>query len=775
MLPRNIKYFWWRFPVIYCLTLLSACSSTKFVPRDRYLLTDINIEIQGDKKNIKKSDIEPFVRQRANTRFLNLFKFQLWLYNLSSSDSSLWLSNWLRKIGENPSLYDPFVTEQSKQQIKYFLEEQGYFNGRVEDSVIIRGQKIKLFLTVYTGRPRFIGQVKYFFNDPEIEKLVLSDTSQSLLKKGDRLQLDILQNERIRIETILRNNGYFSFTRDYISYQIDTLADPVNAHLQVQVNNVRQSNPAGEVSMQRHFRYRIGNIQVWIDNQRMSDTLNYRVDSIMYDIASIENTTYLFRDAITVRPAVLHNNILIRPGDYYRQSDVEETYKRLSALRLFKFINIGFVEHPNDSTSADSAHIIDCKIQVSLQKYQSYQTEFEITSRVGLGVTGNVNYQHRNLFKGGETFSVKLNGSTETVKSTQSFQFKNTLEFSTELGLSVPSLLVPFISSRFEQKYYPRTNFTTSYNYLRRIQYTNHVFNTSYGFSWSASRHTSIKINLTDINYVRILRLDSSFYQSINNTFLRKSFEDHLITSSSISMIYTNQQGNKNIPFRYLRLGVEFAGNTTALLLRTLGEKPDADGIYRLFQIRFAQYAKFDADLRQYLPLGQNSKVVFRFLSGIAFPYGNSNNIPFEKQYFAGGANSMRGWQLRSLGPGSFSDTTQVAFPDKTADLKLEFNTELRFKMFWKLEGALFTDIGNIWSISNNDTRPDALFHFNNFVQQLAVNSGIGLRFNFSFFVLRLDMGLKLRDPAKHSHPWVISSFRWIELLNPTIGIGYPF
>lgn len=764
--------------LIWCIlgiTMFTACSTTKFVPRDRYLLTDTKIEVLGDKKHIKKNDIEPFLRQRANTRFLNLFKFQLWLYNLSSTDTSQWISSWLRKMGENPSIYDPFVTEQTKQQISYFLQQQGYFNGWVKDSVRIRGQRIKLYLKVFTGRSRSIGKLQYDFDDPSIEKIVMADSSNALIKTGDRLRMDILQDERIRIETILRNNGYFSFTRDYINFQIDTFTDPVKTNIKVQVSNIKQVNAEGEVQTQRHLRYRIGNIQVWVDNQRSSDTLTYPIDSVMYDIATIGNTSYFFRNAIAIRPTTLHNNILIQPNAYYRQSDVEETYKRLSALRLFKFINIGFVENRSDSLRNDSVQVIDCKIQLSLQKYQAYQTEFEVTSRVGLGVTGNINYQHRNLLKGGEVFSIKVNGSTETVKSTRSFQFRNTLDFGTELGLNVPSLLVPFISSRFEQQYYPRTNFTTSYNYLRRIQYTNQVLNGSYGFSWASSRFTSIKINLVDVNYVRILRLDSSFYRSITNTYLKKSFEDHLIIFSSVNLLFTNQQGDKNIPFRYLRLGGEFAGNSTAFLLQTFGAKPDYTGYYRLFQIRFAQYAKFDVDFRQYLPVGQNSKMVFRLFSGIAYPYGNSDNIPFEKQYFGGGANSMRGWQLRSLGPGSYADTIQVSFPDKSADLKLETNAELRFKMFWKLEGALFVDIGNIWSVSKDDSRAEALFHFNSFISQLAVNTGLGLRFNFSFFILRLDVGLKLREPARANNPWIISNFRWGELLNPTIGIGYPF
>jgi outer membrane protein assembly factor BamA len=222
-------------------------------------------------------------------------------------------------------------------------------------------------------------------------------------------------------------------------------------------------------------------------------------------------------------------------------------------------------------------------------------------------------------------------------------------------------------------------------------------------------------------------------------------------------------------------MGVELAGNTTSLLLKMSGSKPASDGSYQLFQIRYAQYAKFDIDFRQYFPLGQYNKFVFRFMSGVAYPYGNSNNIPFEKQYFAGGSNSMRGWQLRSLGPGSYADSIQVAFPDKSADIKLETNAEVRFKMFWKLEGALFVDAGNIWSISPYDNRPNAKFHFNTFISQLAVGSGAGLRFNFSFFILRFDLGVKLRDPSTQSNPWVIKEFQWGKIINPTIGIGYPF
>jgi outer membrane protein assembly factor BamA len=754
-----------------------SCSTTKYVPKNRYLLTDTKIKIHNTNKKyeIKKSDIEPLVRQKANTRFLSLFKFQLWLYNLSSSDTSQWFNNWIRRLGENPAIYDPFITDQTKQQINLYLFQKGYFNSFVKDSVKIKKQKITLFLDVYPGNPKFIGKINYIFEDSALKAIVLSDSSNIAIRSNDILTLDALQNEQVRIETLLRNRGFFTFTRDHVLFQLDTLSDNEHVNIFVNIKYDEAKNREGNVYKINHQRYKLGNVQVWVDKQRTSDTLNYRVDSIMYDIITIDSTSYFYRDFISIRPNVLHDNILLKKGSLYRQQDVEETYNRLSALKLFKFINIGFVENKDDTTDRDSIKTIDCKIQLSLLKYQSFQVEGEVTNRIGIGVAGNFNYQHRNIFRGGEVFNFKVNGNTETVKSTKTFQFKNTMEFGLESGFALPKLLVPFVSSYFGQEYTPRTTFSGSYNFLRRIQYTNQIFNTSYGINWNNRQNSSFQINILDINYIKILQLDSSFYQSITNTFLRNSFQNHFLLLSAFNYTFNNQHGDKKVPFEYFKIGIELAGNSTRLLMNSFNAPKTVDGYYELLGIKFAQYAKTDLDFRYYLPVKRDNKLVMRALIGIAYPYGNSSTVPFEKEYFAGGANSIRAWQLRSLGPGGYKDTITVAFPDKTGDIKLEANIELRFKMFWKFEGALFIDAGNIWSVNKDENRADAKFQFNTFYQQIAIGTGIGLRLNFSFFILRFDVGLKVRDPSKLPYPYVINNSHWASLINPTIGIGYPF
>ncbi len=776
MIGRTSKYILRLSKIIFCFVFIS-CNSTKYVPSDRLFLSKTKVEVIGN-KDIKPSEIEPLVKLKPNKRLLNLFRFNLWLYNLSSADTSQKFNQWLRRVGESPSIYDPFLANQAKKQIELYLFQKGYFNSIVRDSLKIKNRKAKLYFKVYPALSYHVRQINYNIEDSALIGLVMSDTINCLIKPYERFDFEKLQAERTRIETLLRNNGYFSFNKEFIYYIADTNSLTHTVDLTLGIKKFQSRDTERQVKEENHKQYRIQNIQVWIDHQRTSDTLSYIVDSVMYDIVTFDNIPYFFRDKISINPKLLHRKISIRPGMLYSQKNVEETYQQLTDLRIFKFINIGFVESHMDSTWKENLKPIDCKIQLSTQAFQSYQTDFELTNRVGFGFAGSINYQHRNFIKSAEVFNFRIKGNTETVKSTQEFKFKNTLEFGVESSITIPKLLFPFASNIFLQQYNPRTNFLVSYNFLRRIQYTHQIFNTSYGFNWSGKTFNTFQANLIDINYIRILKIDSTFYRSITNAYLRNIFQDHFLIISGLYYTFNNQKANAHRSFQYLKIGIEGAGNTTYLFMKLLRTKPAADGSYNLLGIRYAQYTKIDFDFRNYIPVGSGSTLVLRFFTGTAYPYGNSSTIPFEKQYFAGGANSMRAWSLRSLGPGAFHDTISNAFPDKTGDIKIETNIELRFKLFWKLEGAVFTDIGNIWLISKNDDRVDAQFKINKFIEQLAIGSGIGTRLNFSYFIVRFDLGLKIYDPSEISNKrWVItqSDKKIINLLNPTIGIGYPF
>jgi outer membrane protein assembly factor BamA len=517
-------------------------------------------------------------------------------------------------------------------------------------------------------------------------------------------------------------------------------------------------------------------IKVIFERKPIKDTIEDYLYTHITDSATINNIQVVYLDNKVVKPTLIVNKIYIAPGQLYSQLNVDESYKSLLSLRIFKSINITFTE---DSTVAPGDYkVIDCRIQLITTDFQSYQTEAELTNSEGIGVEGSLVYQHKNFFKGAEIFSLKLHGATEAVKNSTAIKFKNTLELGSEAKIEFPKYLLPFRTEQFIRRYNPKTYLSVAYGFQRRIYYTNSIANLSFGYNWSGNSYTNFIVSPFDINYVKLIDTTQGFYNQITGLSQKYSRTDHLVSVTGFSFTYNNQRFKKNSEFYFFRLNAETAGNTMRLLSEVSKANKDSSGAYKLFTVRFAQYVKGDVDYRYYQPLNQTDRMVYRVFIGVAYPYGNSKLVPFERQYYTGGANSIRAWQEGKLGPGSYKDASN--YPDARADIKLEGNMEYRFKLFWILEGAFFLDAGNIWAINKNDKRVGTLFKFNHFLSQIAVGTGFGTRFDFSFFVFRLDLGLKLRDPSVINHPWSFNrgsndTRPFIDLLNPTLGIGYPF
>jgi outer membrane protein assembly factor BamA len=757
--------------------LLVSCKATKYVPADKYLLTQNVIKV--DSKELKEKDFEQYLKQKPNKKILNTFRFHLGLYNFSKPGSEKWISRTLRKIGEEPVVYDFVQTDRTRQQMGLFLSNMGYYNSTIKDSVVFKNRDAKVFYIIKTGEPYRINKIVYNIEDSVINKLVLADTSKCLIKPGSNFNFDLLENERTRIEALLRNQHYFNFTKDYIFCELDSVNLNHLINLTISIRKFQVKDIDGNISTQNHSQYKIGNIQVWIENRRSNDSFDYNLGEKAYDIVSIDNVEYIFRDQISIKPKLIANNIYISENNYYSQKDIDQTYRSLSSLRIFKFVNINFIDSPEPMN--DSVKWIDCKIQLSTIEYQSYQTDAELTSISGIGIGGIFNYQHRNTFKGAEIFNLKFKGATEARKSDKDLTFKSTVELGTEASLLFPKFMLPFRSEQFTREYNPQTSLSMSYNYMQRITYTHRIVSVSYGYQWKGKSNNAFTVKPLNINYIKISNLDSAYYKSISKTYLQYSFRDHLIASTEFTYTYNNQKGKKNIKYQNANFNFESAGNSSRLFMNLMNRPSDASGSYEIYNIKYAQYVRFDINLCHYNPVNTTDKIVFRFFAGVAYPYGNSKTMPFEKQYYAGGAYSIRAWSIRSLGPGSFKETVPLAYPDKASDLKIEGNIEYRFKLIWKLEGAMFVDIGNIWAINKEDTRPGARFEPSTFINQLAVGSGIGTRFDFNYFILRLDFGIKLRDPAEDSgYRWFFntnpaSNISFIDRVNPVIGIGYPF
>lgn len=771
----NTRYNFLFYAIILIAVGLFSCRPARHIAEDRYLLDRYRIE--HDNKGIEREELRTYVRQKPNKRILGI-RFHLWLHNLANPGREGWPHNWLRRIGEEPVVYDPFTTRRSSTQIQQYLRNKGYYNAEVDDTIRFRKKRARVKYVVDAREPYYIASLNYNFEDSGLVELVLADTVNSLIRPGNIFDVDILQNERIRLESHLRNQGYFHFSREHVYFNADTTLGNRNVELTLGISLYREREGDGVFVLRPHQRFRIGNVYI-VPQYNPREAID-RQEEYYRDLDTLifRDMYYLFRDEMPVAPRIIAQSNFILPGEVYSQENVDLTYRHLFALRQYRLVNIRFTESPGNSIDTLSTPELDAWLQLTPFSIQSYTIEMEGTNSSGdFGFGGNLNYQHRNFFGGAEIFDLKVKGSVEALNEYYTGSFRNTYEYGVEAGLQIPRFLLPVRSISFVRRYNPRTNLSLAYNYQLRPDYTRTIANAGFRYIWSGSEYTTHMVSPVELNLVRLPFFTPLFDSIIHHYNLEASFRDHLVSETNYSFIFNNQDIRKIDDFVYFRFNIETAGNILAAISHQ-AKRPKKDGHYHFFGTEFAQYFKTDIDLRYYRMLYGDNSLVYRFFAGAGLPYGNSTALPFEKKYFSGGANSIRAWQVRSLGPGSFNEPTDRSYPNKTADIKLEANIEYRFKLFWLLEGAMFLDAGNIWAIDDNDKREGALFRLDSFYNDIAVGTGLGLRFDFSFFIFRLDMGLKLRDPAEPSdEKWILRN-RNLNFANDVtlnIGIGYPF
>jgi outer membrane protein assembly factor BamA len=419
---------------------------------------------------------------------------------------------------------------------------------------------------------------------------------------------------------------------------------------------------------------------------------------------------------------------------------------------------------------------LNCNIKLSPLNKQSYTVELEGTNSSGIfGVAGNLNYSHKNLFRGAEIFDIGIKGGIEIGNSEYLSKVGTILELGVASNIRIPKFWLPFKTEQFIKRYSPKTNISLAYNFQRRPNYTRTIANTSFGYTWKGNRNITHIVNPIELNAVKLFEIDSAFMAEISaNPYLKYSYEDHFVSVISYSVIYNNQKINKISDFQVIRVRLESAGNLLQAY-NVITDKQTVDGQYQLFSLKYSQFFRGEFDFRYYMAINQTDRIVYRFFLGVGYPYGNSKAIPFEKAFYTGGFNSIRAWAPRTLGPGSYKLPETSTFPSSTADMKIEANAEYRFKLFWILEGALFADVGNIWAITENDTREGAQFHWNTFMNDMAVGLGLGLRFDFSFFIFSIDGGLKTRDPSYEGNQWFPYNPLTVNDFTVNVGIGYPF
>ncbi|MFW5720924.1 MAG: BamA/TamA family outer membrane protein, partial [Bacteroidota bacterium] len=682
-----------------------------------------------------------------------------------------------------PVIYDDFLTDKSAGQIKSHLNNRGYYNSEVSDTAVFKRQRARVLYRVKINKPYKIKRLTYNIQDTLIKHLILKDSVNSLIEEGDNFDLDILQDERKRIETYLKNQGYYSFNKEFVFFQADSSAKSREVSLMLNIKKYQKLDEKRIPVNLNHKKYKINKIYVFTNfNQKeaLAQKEDYYKD---IDTTYYDGIYFISKGHDPLKKKVILHANFIQEGNIYSLYDVNKTYQHLNSLQLFRVINIQFKEEESDSLMLQDTSRVglsNCNIQLTKHYLQSYTVELEGTNSYGnIGVGGNFLYQHKSLFGGAEITDFKLNGSIEALDTSVVgiSRINNAIELGGDITMRIPKFMLPvFKAEKFSKKYSPKTQISLGYNFQDRLEYRRTVANLSYGYNWDGNKFLKHNVKLVELNAVKIPFASQSFRNFIDSTYLRSSYENHLVSVSSYSLVFNNQDIKKSRDFYFFRMNAEISGNILSAYSELTNASKD-DGSYEIFGIPFSQYIKFDADFRYYDTKSESSSFAYRIFAGVGIPYGNSQSLPFEKMYFSGGANSIRAWNVRSLGPGSYSGKLYTRFPNQTGDIKLEANAEYRFKLFWILEGALFLDAGNIWYL-NSDEFEGGLFRKDEFYKEFAVGSGFGTRLNLSFFVFRLDLGVKLRDPAlNEGERWIIGnrSLNWQDDFTINIGIGYPF
>lgn len=696
------------------LTLLVSCAETKYVPDGSYLLDKVKVEVDGDYRDIKSSKLKSYVRQQNNVRWFSMVKLPLLTYSLSGRDSTKWRNRMLRAMGEEPVLFDSAQARQTLEDLQQMLFNNGYLDGRVELFTRIKGKKLSATYRLYPGSAYYIGNLRYDIRDSVIaNELRLHSQTNWGLHSGDQFVIDKLDGERKRLTKILNNSGYYRFHREFIRYEADTVGKGHQVDVTLLLNVPQSESGVDSV----HTKYKVRNVT--------------------YESGAPKDTT------IHLRNSILRECTYIRKNDYYSGSDLQNTYNHFGRLGAVKYTNIQFTEIPDSS-------MLDCLIQLQTNKPSTLSFQPEGTNTAGdLGAAATLTYQNRNLFRGAEGLSVELRGAYEAIKGLEGYSNQNFVEYSLETKLRFPRFIAPFLTNVHRRAINATSEVSLLYDLQNRPEFHRRLLSASWRYRWTPQdKQYQYQLDLLDLNYVFMPWVSETFRKlylddvSSRNAILSYNYRDLFITKIGFGFMFNNGR-------IALKTNVETSGNVLNMTSNLFGAKQNDQGQKMIFNIAYAQYVKGDIDVTRYIRLDYSNQLVFHFGLGIAYPYGNSTLLPFEKRYFSGGANSVRGWSVRGLGPGKYKGNDgRIDFINQTGDMKLDLNMEYRTHLFWKLDGALFVDAGNIWTLRAYDDQPGGQFTLKDFPDQIAASYGLGFRFNFDYFIVRFDLGMKAVNPA---------------------------
>ncbi len=781
--------------IIYAIIvafILSSChTASKLLKPGEYLLVRNNIHFSGKNPGIKADELSSIAKPKPNQKFLGLARIKLYKYYVGTkkNQDKKWRTKMREKTGERPAIFDSSAALQSSAEMKLYLNKVGYFYSNVTfKTKHYRNNKMEVNYLVTPSVPYKLKTVEYALDDTVMLKFIKKSKTETKILPGSVYNAFDLDDERDRITQILQNNGYYYFNRDFVYYEIDSAGrnHEMNLKVKIKPNIVASSEDPSVTLSLPHKRYFIRDLYIRPNFDPLAPA-NIHYDTVRFsrnyfDKKNIPGNYYIiYKKKDNIHPRTILQSVFIKPGDPFSLTDIKMTRLRVVELGAFGYANIRFKPIPLKDTAVSGK--LDCFIDLSKRKLHAFTIETEVTNSGGKpGVGLNFTYSNSNIFRGSETLRLRARVALEAQQIwgndttiTNGSPFINTIETSFEVSIIFPRFLIPIRQEKFPKYFRPKTTASLVVGYENRPDYMRWLTNLNFGYDWKETekkRHQVIPFDWSLINITNSPEFQAQL-DAEPNDLVKYQYTDNLIMAARYIFTYNTQDITKIKNFFFFRGSFETAGNLLHVGSTLFNANTDSLGHYVLFSIPFAQYAKIDCDFRFFNVITRNSSVAYRLFMGVGLPYGNASALPLERGFYGGGSNGMRGWPYRLLGPGSYHNPEDKF--DRMGDVQLEGNIEFRFPVYKFLKSALFTDIGNIWMLKDATGYPGGQFSFDRFYKEFAMDVGVGIRFDFNFFILRVDFAIPIRDPAQpEGKRWVMNNWQFSDFI-VNFGIGYPF
>ena len=787
-----------RFLLLGLILLSYACSSTKVLREGEVML--VKNEVKFDRKSAKNTDLYYYLRPIPTKKFLDVFPIKTsvyaWGYPKYNAEKDSVIKDtgfkqWLRRNGEPPVLLDTSLISYSERQLKIALGNDGFFEPDIDHEIKYLGKKKKKAKVIYkvnANDRHYVRVYNYRLKIPGFNTLVSRDTVNSLLKAGTPYSADALIRERNRITTFLRNNGYFYFNNSFITFEVDTLNASdylIKNHKTVAVDVILSYPPQmASINDKVHKQYEFRNVYL---QTNFKPNYSGAFDTVLYlpkQRKFLDPTLYYFITPVKInkrgdtcitkdyRYKIITNRIRFKTNDMFKQNEVTFSNNRFNEMRNFVFTDISFFEPDSSSVENTSGNVLDSKILLTRTK--THSPVFEITARTDK-MSASIGYVNRNLFKGAEIFRVNVYAATDiSIQNISTGESViRTLELGGDIGLDLPRLLFfPNIGNKISRY---KTSINLGTNYQKRVGVLERfIYNTSVSYHWSERFNYRHIVAPVDLGFVKVNPFErfNDFIGSLSRQ-MQEKYKDHILTISRYTFSYASRPKTNRKNFFNVQLSVESCGNTLTAFMAAFRAPKNNEGQWTVFGIKYFNYLRFDGDFRYNYLINKKNSVAARFSLGAGIPLLNSTVMPFERSFYLGGSNSMRGWGIRTLGPGSYYNNEKLK--ERIGDLKLELNLEYRGTIYKFIKFGIFADAGNIWLYKEDPSMPGGEFKLNRFYKEIALNVGTGLRFDFNFFLLRVDLGIPIYSPNKLQAEKVINnSFGFKDCLI-TFGINHAF